>query len=127
MAVTSVRTISLLGLAGTLVDIEVDISDGLPIYTLLGLPDTALMESISSTLTSIIEYETDSAITTSNKRSRLAGVNSLESRISLSESDCGSFKITEAITNGPAHGPRPASSTPAILVIPAASKEVRIK
>lgn len=45
MAVTSVRTISLLGLTGTLVDIEVDISDGLPIYTLLGLPDTALIES----------------------------------------------------------------------------------
>jgi magnesium chelatase family protein len=45
MAVTSVRTISLLGLTGTLVDIEVDISDGLPVYTLLGLPDTALMES----------------------------------------------------------------------------------
>jgi magnesium chelatase family protein len=45
MAVTSVRTISLLGLTGSLVDIEVDISDGLPIYTLLGLPDTALMES----------------------------------------------------------------------------------
>lgn len=45
MPVTSVRTISLLGLTGSLVDIEVDISDGLPIYTLLGLPDTALMES----------------------------------------------------------------------------------
>lgn len=45
MAVTSIRTTSLLGLTGTVVDIEVDISDGLPIYTLLGLPDTALMES----------------------------------------------------------------------------------
>jgi magnesium chelatase family protein len=45
MAVTSIRSISLLGLNGTLVDIEVDISDGLPIYTLLGLPDTALIES----------------------------------------------------------------------------------
>ena len=45
MSVTSIRTISLLGLTGTVVDIEVDISDGLPIYTLLGLPDTALMES----------------------------------------------------------------------------------
>jgi magnesium chelatase family protein len=45
VAVTSVRSISLLGLTGTLVDIEVDISDGLPIYTLLGLPDSALMES----------------------------------------------------------------------------------
>ena len=45
MSVTSVRSISLLGLTGTLVDIEIDISDGLPIYTLLGLPDTALVES----------------------------------------------------------------------------------
>ncbi len=45
MTVTSIRSISLLGLTGTLVDIEVDISDGLPIYTLLGLPDSALMES----------------------------------------------------------------------------------
>ena len=45
MAVTSIRSISLLGLSGSLVDIEVDISDGLPIYTLLGLPDSALMES----------------------------------------------------------------------------------
>ena len=45
MAVTSVRSISLLGLTGTLVDIEIDISDGLPVYTLLGLPDSALIES----------------------------------------------------------------------------------
>ena len=34
-----------MGLAGTLVQIEVDISDGLPHYSLLGLPDLALMES----------------------------------------------------------------------------------
>jgi magnesium chelatase family protein len=35
----------LVGLAGNIVTIEVDISDGLPHYNLLGLPDTALQES----------------------------------------------------------------------------------
>ena len=34
-----------MGLVGNLVDVEVDISDGLPGYTLLGLPDAALTES----------------------------------------------------------------------------------
>jgi magnesium chelatase family protein len=37
--------IALLGLEGQLVNVEVDIADGLPGYTLLGLPDTALTES----------------------------------------------------------------------------------
>jgi len=37
--------VALLGLSGTLVDIETDISDGLPMYVLLGLPDAALTES----------------------------------------------------------------------------------
>ncbi|MBC7463838.1 MAG: YifB family Mg chelatase-like AAA ATPase [Actinobacteria bacterium] len=37
--------IALLGLDGQLVSVEVDIADGLPGYTLLGLPDTALTES----------------------------------------------------------------------------------
>lgn len=37
--------IALLGLDGQLVNVEVDIADGLPGYTLLGLPDTALIES----------------------------------------------------------------------------------
>jgi len=40
-----VRSIALHGLAGELVDVEVDIADGLPGYVLLGLPDSALMES----------------------------------------------------------------------------------
>lgn len=45
MAVAKVRTLSLSGLEGYLVEVEVDISDGLPGYTLLGLPDGALTES----------------------------------------------------------------------------------
>lgn len=45
MALARVQTISLIGLVGNLVDVEVDISDGLPGYTLLGLPDAALTES----------------------------------------------------------------------------------
>jgi len=40
-----VKSIALIGLRGELVDIEVDISDGLPGYSLLGLPDAALLES----------------------------------------------------------------------------------
>ena len=45
MPLAKVRTIALVGLIGHLVDVEVDISDGLPGYTLLGLPDAALSES----------------------------------------------------------------------------------
>ena len=45
MALARTRSIALIGLRGELVDIEVDIADGLPGYSLLGLPDTALLES----------------------------------------------------------------------------------
>ena len=45
MPLARVKSIALLGLRGDIVDIEVDISDGLPGYSLLGLPDAALMES----------------------------------------------------------------------------------
>ena len=45
MAIAKVRTISLVGLVGHVIEVEVDIADGLPSYTLLGLPDTALNES----------------------------------------------------------------------------------
>lgn len=45
MALARVQSIALVGLEGHLVDVEVDISDGLPGYTLLGLPDAALSES----------------------------------------------------------------------------------
>ena len=45
MTLARVQTIALVGLVGHRVDVEVDISDGLPGYTLLGLPDAALSES----------------------------------------------------------------------------------
>lgn len=45
MALARVKSIALVGLRGEIVDIEVDISDGLPGYSLLGLPDAALLES----------------------------------------------------------------------------------
>jgi magnesium chelatase family protein len=39
------KSVALLGLDGSLVTIEVDIADGIPMYSLLGLPDAALSES----------------------------------------------------------------------------------
>ncbi|MEY3973027.1 MAG: hypothetical protein RJA71_339, partial [Actinomycetota bacterium] len=45
MSLGRTESVSLLGLAGSVVDIEVDIADGLPGFTLLGLPDAALSES----------------------------------------------------------------------------------
>lgn len=45
MTLARVRSIALVGLRGEIVDIEVDIADGLPSYSLLGLPDAALQES----------------------------------------------------------------------------------
>jgi len=37
--------VALLGLSGSVVTVEVDIADGIPMYCLLGLPDAALNES----------------------------------------------------------------------------------
>jgi len=45
MALALTSSVSLTGLTGNLIDVEVDISDGLPGYILLGLPDAALNES----------------------------------------------------------------------------------
>ena len=53
MAVFKSQTISLIGLVGELITVEVDISDGLPNFTLLGLPDTALNESKERVRTAI--------------------------------------------------------------------------
>ena len=39
------KSIALQGLMGSLIDVEVDIADGIPTYTLLGLPDASLQES----------------------------------------------------------------------------------
>lgn len=45
MSLSTTKTIALNGLKGEVVTVEVDIADGLPGYTLLGLPDAALSES----------------------------------------------------------------------------------
>ncbi len=45
MSLASTQSIALLGLEGHVVVVEVDIADGLPMYSLLGLPDAALSES----------------------------------------------------------------------------------
>ena len=45
MSLAQTTSVALLGLDGHLVTVEVDIADGVPMYSLLGLPDTALSES----------------------------------------------------------------------------------
>ena len=45
MSIGQTHSVALLGLTGSVVEIEVDISDGIPMYSLLGLPDAALSES----------------------------------------------------------------------------------
>lgn len=45
MTIGKLKAISLQGLLGSLIEIECDISDGIPMYSLLGLPDTSLQES----------------------------------------------------------------------------------
>lgn len=45
MTLALTHSVALLGLEGHLVTVEVDIADGLPGYSLLGLPDAALSES----------------------------------------------------------------------------------
>ena len=58
-------------------------------------------------------------VTTSNNFSRSASDTSFESLTCASSGAKGSANTTDAITSGPAHAPRPASSTPASGVIPA--------
>ncbi|HUW78868.1 MAG TPA: YifB family Mg chelatase-like AAA ATPase [Candidatus Nanopelagicaceae bacterium] len=45
MALATTRSIALLGIEGSVVDVEADLADGLPAFYLLGLPDAALGES----------------------------------------------------------------------------------
>lgn len=45
MSLSQTHSVALLGLDGHVVNVEVDIADGLPTYSLLGLPDAALSES----------------------------------------------------------------------------------
>ena len=44
MTLGKTQSIALNGLVGSLVEIEVDIADGIPSFALLGLPDAALSE-----------------------------------------------------------------------------------
>ena len=45
MSLARTLAINLIGLKGEVIDIEVDVSNGLPSYSLLGLPDATLNES----------------------------------------------------------------------------------
>ena len=45
MSLGRTQSVALLGLTGSVVDVEVDIANGLPGFSLLGLPDAALSES----------------------------------------------------------------------------------
>ena len=45
MTLARTQAIALAGLDGSLIDIEVDVSNGLPTYSLLGLPDATLNEA----------------------------------------------------------------------------------
>ncbi|MBA2770053.1 MAG: ATP-binding protein, partial [Sporichthyaceae bacterium] len=45
MALARTRGVALVGVDGHLVDIEADLSSGVPSYTLVGLPDASLSES----------------------------------------------------------------------------------
>ncbi|MEN9411908.1 MAG: hypothetical protein RIQ92_345, partial [Actinomycetota bacterium] len=45
MSISKTKAVALQGLLGSLIEIECDISDGVPMYSLLGLPDTSLQES----------------------------------------------------------------------------------
>lgn len=45
MTLGRTKGVALQGLLGSVIDIECDIADGIPIYSLLGLPDTSLQES----------------------------------------------------------------------------------
>jgi magnesium chelatase family protein len=49
--------VNLLGLTGQRVEIEVDISNGLPTYSLLGLPDATLNESRDRIRSAIINSQ----------------------------------------------------------------------
>lgn len=47
MGVARTNAVTLLGLRGSVVEIEADISDGIPGFFLIGLPDTALREAVA--------------------------------------------------------------------------------
>ena len=52
-----VKSMSLQGLDGVLIDVEVDISSGMPCYDVVGLPDTNIRESKERVRTAIKNCE----------------------------------------------------------------------
>ena len=62
------KSISLVGVSGHLIDVEADIGNGVPGFTLLGLPDASLSEAKDRVRSAII----NSAETWPNKRITLA-------------------------------------------------------
>ena len=42
---SKIKSISLIGLEGNLIDIQVDISNGIPEFEVVGLPDTSVKEA----------------------------------------------------------------------------------
>ena len=63
-------------------------------------------------------YDKASVVINSNNFSRTLSESFFESWISDQIASSGFVRMAAATTNGPAHGPRPASSTPAINSIP---------
>ena len=43
--ISNVKTISLIGIEGNLVEVQTDITGGLPSFDIVGLPDTSVRES----------------------------------------------------------------------------------
>ena len=43
--ISNIKTISLSGIEGTLVEVQTDITGGLPTFEIVGLPDTSVRES----------------------------------------------------------------------------------
>ena len=50
---SNIKSMSLLGVDGYLVDVQVDVSGGLPSWEVVGLPDTSVRESKERVRTSI--------------------------------------------------------------------------
>ncbi len=68
MSISTTKAISLTGIKGELVTVEVDIADGLPSYILLGLPDAALNESRERVRAALV----NSAFTWPNRKTTIS-------------------------------------------------------